>query len=93
MVEIEKIRSVLAKSIGIIMSCLCTLLFQTHNAATSYPFTALETVFYNITQVKKSSDKTHAPSSLTTHSYKANNPLWDNHNCIHFIICVASIEI
>lgn len=41
MVEVEIIRSISARSIGVLMSFLCTFLFQTYNATTSIRLTFL----------------------------------------------------
>jgi hypothetical protein len=87
MVEVELIRSVSARGIGVTLSCLCTFLFQTSNATTSCRFTSIETVINNITQVKKNTNRNYTHSSLITHSHKVTYPLANNHNCLYFTIC------
>jgi hypothetical protein len=87
MVEVEIIRSISARSIGVMMSFLCTFLFQTYNATTSSQLTSIEAVINNITQVKKNTNRNYTHSSLTTHSHKVAYPLANNHNCLYFTIC------
>ena len=93
MIEVEIIKSVSLRGIGITLSCLCTFLFQTSNATASCHFTSIETVINNITQVKKNTNtntntnRNYTPSSLTTHGHKVTNPFVNDHNCLCFTIC------
>ena len=87
MIEVEIIRSVSLRGIGITLSRLCTFLFQTSNATTSCHFTSIETVINNITQVKKNTNRNYTPSSLTTHGHKATNLFVNDYNCLYFTIC------
>lgn len=98
MIEVNSIKSVSARSIAVMLSCFCTFLFQTSNAAMSHHFTSVETVINNnISQAKNNSNKNYtSPTNFKAYQSKVSNPPKYNHvlfttcnNCYWCASCIT----
>ena len=80
--EAENVKSLLARNVGITLSCLCAFFFQTSNAAMNhFVVSSVETLVGNVGQVKINTKENSVSANFKVKTTQM------KYNRIHFALC------